>query len=334
MSADRRWDCGSWRKSKRIRKSSQICRSFFYIPGDKKELTECIRKSYDVYNERPDLNTKRRRLHTTGRDKRQKMSVSIDLTGKNAIVTGGGDGIGKETARTLAQAGTNVLIADLNDAAAEQTAAELAQKYGVKTWHIKCNVACVEDVQKMAEFAAAQEGRIDILNHIAGVSRKVDFLEADEKAYDFIMDINAKGTFFVDQAILKLMIPNRAGKIVNMSSMSGKEGYATNVAYSASKFAVTGITQAVAKYAAPYNINVNCVCPGIVRTAIWEGLLKQTAEQGGDAAAYWEERIGAIPLKRPQTVQDVANLFLYLSSEFADNMTGQGINVTGGLILH
>lgn len=262
------------------------------------------------------------------------MSVSIDLTGKNAIVTGGGDGIGKETARTLARAGANVLIADLNEAAAEQAAAEIAQEYGVKTWHIKCNVASVEDVQGMADFAAAQVGRIDILNHIAGVSRKVDFLEADEKAYDFIMDINAKGTFFVDQAVLKLMIPNRAGKIVNMSSMSGKEGYATNVAYSASKFAVTGITQAVAKYAAPYNINVNCVCPGIVRTAIWEGLLKQTAEQGGDAQAYWEERIGAIPLKRPQTVQDVANLFLYLSSECADNMTGQGINVTGGLILH
>ena len=156
----------------------------------------------------------------------------------------------------------------------------------------------------------------------------------DEDLFDLIMKINAKGTFLVDQAVLKEMIPNRAGKIVNMSSMSGKEGYATNVAYTASKFAVTGITQAVAKYAAPYRINVNCVCPGIVRTSIWEGLLEQTKEQGGDPEAYWQERISSIPLGRPQTARDVANMFLYLSSSFADNMTGQGINVTGGLILH
>ena len=262
------------------------------------------------------------------------MGVSIDLTGKNAIVTGGGDGIGRETARTLARAGANVFIADLNQEAAALAAAQIAEEFGVKTWHCECDVASVPDVDRMVQLAVREMGRIDILNHIAGVSRKVDYLKAREKDYDFIMDINAKGTFFVDQAVLSEMIPNRTGKIVNMSSMSGKEGYATNVAYSASKFAVTGITQAVAKYAAPYNINVNCVCPGIVRTAIWEGLLQQTAEQGGDPQAYWEERISDIPLKRPQTVQDVANLFLYLSSDFADNMTGQGINVTGGLILH
>lgn len=262
------------------------------------------------------------------------MSVMIDLSGKNAIVTGGGDGIGKETACTLARAGANVLVADLNLDSAEQTAGQLKEQYGVKAWYLRCNVASVEDVERMAETAQREMGRIDILNHIAGVTRKVDFLEASEKDFDFIMDINAKGTFFTDQAVLKKMIPNRSGKIVNMSSMSGKEGYATNVAYSASKFAVTGITQAVAKYAAPYNINVNCVCPGIVRTAIWEGLLRQTREQGGDAEAYWKERISAIPLHRPQTVEDVAHMFVYLSSSFADNMTGQGVNVTGGLILH
>ena len=205
------------------------------------------------------------------------MSVSISLEGKNALVTGGGDGIGKETARMLAEAGANVMIADLNEAAAEETSARLKEEYGVKSWFVKCNVANVDDVKRMVEQTVKETGRIDILNHIAGVSRKVDFMDADEAAYDMIMDINAKGTFFVDQAVLKAMIPNRAGKIVNMSSMSGKEGYATNVAYSASKFAVTGITQAVAKYAAPYNIHVHCVCPCIVRTAIWDGLLKQTA---------------------------------------------------------
>ena len=149
-----------------------------------------------------------------------------------------------------------------------------------------------------------------------------------------MMDVNAKGTFLVDQAVLRVMIPNKSGKIVNMSSMSGKEGYPTNIAYTASKFAVTGMTQAIAKYAAPYNINVNCVCPGIVHTRIWDKLLDDVKQAGGDPDAYWAERISGIPLKRPQTEEDIARMFLYLSSSFADNMTGQGINVTGGLILH
>ena len=150
------------------------------------------------------------------------MSVSIDLSGKSAIVTGGGDGIGRETARTLAQAGADVMIADLNEAAAEETAAILSREYGVKSWYVKCDVASAEDVRTLTQTAVREMGRIDILNHIAGISRKVDFLEMDEKLFDLVMDINAKGTFLVDQAVLREMIPNRAGKIVNMSSMSGK----------------------------------------------------------------------------------------------------------------
>ena len=262
------------------------------------------------------------------------MSIGIDLSGKNAIVTGGGDGIGKVTAKLLAKAGANVFLADLNLENARKTAEEIQAETSVQAYYCKCNVAVKAEVDAMVEEAVKAMGTIDILNHIAGVSRKVDFMDMTEELYDFVMDINTKGTFFVDQAVLRVMMPNRKGKIVNMSSMSGKEGYATNVAYSASKFAVTGITQAVAKYAAPYNINVNAVCPGIVRTQIWEGFLAQTREQGGDAEAYWKERISAIPLQRPQTPEDIARMFVYLSSDFADNMTGQGINVTGGLILH
>ena len=262
------------------------------------------------------------------------MAISIDLSGKNAILTGGGDGIGKATAKMLGEAGANVFIVDLNEEAAEKTAEEIRTESGVNTWAYKCNVADVQAVYAMVEAVKEAMGRIDILDHIAGVSKKVDYLQMDEKIFDLMMDVNAKGTFFVDQAVLKAMIPNKAGKIVNMSSMSGKEGYATNVAYSSSKFAIMGITQAVAKYAAPYNINVNAVCPGIVKTAIWEGFLQTIRDEGGDADAYWAQRMEPIPLKRPQTPEDIARMVIYLSSSFADNMTGQGINVTGGLILH
>ena len=262
------------------------------------------------------------------------MSVEISLKGKNAVVTGGAGGMGRTTSMLLAEAGANVLVADMDEAAAAKTAADIAEKYGVKTASCKCNVTVKADVDAMVEVALHTFGRIDILNNIAGASTKVDFLEMSEDIYDFMMDVNAKGTFLVDQAVLRVMIPNKAGKIVNMSSMSGKEGYPTNIAYTASKFAVTGMTQASAKYAAPYNINVNCVCPGIVHTRIWDKLLSDVKEAGGDPDAYWNERISGIPLKRPQTEEDIARMFLYLSSDFADNMTGQGINVTGGLILH
>lgn len=262
------------------------------------------------------------------------MGVEISLQGKNAVVTGGGGGMGRTTSMLLAQAGANVMVADMDAAAAEQTAADIAAKFGVKTAFCKCDVTVKSEVDAMVAAALEAFGRIDILNNIAGASTKVDFLEMPEEIYDFMMDVNAKGTFLVDQAVLRVMIPNRSGKIVNMSSMSGKEGYPTNIAYTASKFAVTGMTQAIAKYAAPYNINVNCVCPGIVRTNIWERALDDIRRQGGDAEAYFASRLEGIPLKRAQTMEDIAHMFLYLSSDFADNMTGQAINITGGKVMH
>ena len=262
------------------------------------------------------------------------MSLEISLAGKKALLTGGAEGIGKCTALLLAQAGADVFIGDINVDGARATAEEIRERYGVMAYARRCDTASRQDIEDLVEEAWQTMGRIDILNHIAGISRKADYLEMDEELYDRVMAVNAKSTFFIDQAVLKRMIPLRSGKIVNMSSMSGKEGFDTNVAYSASKFAVMGITQAVAKYAAPYQINVNAVCPGIIRTSIWEGLLRDATEAGMDAEAYWEKRIGTIPLKRPQTTEDIARMVVFLSSDFADNMTGQGINITGGLILH
>ena len=262
------------------------------------------------------------------------MSVEISLKGQNAVVTGGAGGMGRTTSLLLAQAGANVLIADRDEEAAKRTAAELEARWPVKAAACRCDVTVKAEVEAMVAAALEAFGRIDILNHIAGMSTKVDFLEISEETYDLLMDVNAKAAFLVNQAVLRVMIPNGSGKIVNMSSMSGKEGFHTNVAYSAAKFAVTGMTQAIAKYAAPYHINVNCVCPGIVHTQIWDRLLSDVKDAGGDPEAYWQERISTIPLKRPQTEEDVARMFLYLSSPWADNLTGQAVNVTGGLILH
>lgn len=262
------------------------------------------------------------------------VGVAISLEGKNAIVTGGGGGMGRCTALMLAEAGANVLVTDMDGEAAAKVAAEILEKYDVKALSKKCNVTSKADIDAMVETALEAFGRIDILDHIAGVFGAVDFLEATEEDYDKQLNINTKGTFFVDQAVLKAMIPNRAGKIVNMCSQSGKYGFPTNVAYTTSKFGVTGMTQAIAQYAAPYNINVNCVCPGIVRTNIWERALDDIRAQGGDAEAYFQSRLENIPLKRAQTMEDIAHMFVYLSSDFADNMTGQAINITGGRVMH
>lgn len=262
------------------------------------------------------------------------MGVEISLTGKNAIVTGGGGGMGRCTARMLARAGANVLVSDMDGAAAEETVAQIKAESDVKALSMVCNVTSKADIDRMVAAALDAFGRIDILNHIAGVFGAVDFLEATEADYDKQLDINTKGTFFVDQAVLKAMIPNRAGKIVNMCSQAGKYGFPTNVAYTTSKFGVTGMTQSIAMYAAPYNINVNCICPGIVRTNIWEKALDDIRCQGGDAEAYFQSRLENIPLKRAQTMEDIAHMFLYLSSDYADNMTGQAINITGGRVMH
>ena len=242
--------------------------------------------------------------------------------------------MGRCTALMLAEAGANVLVSDMDGAAAEAVAAEIRERFSVKALSNCCNVTSKAQIDAMVAAAMEAFGRVDILNHVAGVFGAVDFLEATEADYDKQLNVNTKGTFFVDQAVLRVIIPNRSGKIVNMCSQAGKYGFPTNVAYTTSKFGVTGMTQSIAQYAAPYNINVNCVCPGIVRTNIWERALDDIRRQGGDAEAYFASRLEGIPLKRAQTMEDIAHMFLYLSSDFADNMTGQAINITGGKVMH
>ena len=138
------------------------------------------------------------------------MGVEISLTGKNAIVTGGGGGMGRCTARMLARAGANVLVSDMDGAEAEETVAQIKAESDVKALSMVCNVTSKADIDRMVAAALDAFGRIDILNHIAGVFGAVDFLEATEADYDKQRDINTKGTFFVDQAVLKAMIPNRS----------------------------------------------------------------------------------------------------------------------------
>jgi meso-butanediol dehydrogenase/(S,S)-butanediol dehydrogenase/diacetyl reductase len=180
-----------------------------------------------------------------------------------------------------------------------------------------------------------EKGQIDVLVNNAGVSRSIAFHDIDEAEWDRVNDVNAKGVFLVTRAVVPHMMERRSGRIINISSMVGKEAIPLFVHYSASKFAVMGLTQGLAKELAAYDINVNAVCPGVVRTPLWEPLLDQLSETKGiTREEAFREFVAGIPLGRPQEPEDIGEVVAFLASDRARNMTGQGVNVTGGMQLH
>jgi meso-butanediol dehydrogenase/(S,S)-butanediol dehydrogenase/diacetyl reductase len=248
-----------------------------------------------------------------------------DLDGRVALVTGGASGIGRGIAETLARHGADVVVADLDGARARAVAGEIGAR------------AAAVDVTDEGSVAAlvAGVGTVDVLVNNAGVSKSVPFVDLDEREWNRVFDVNVKGVFLACRAVVPQMIERGAGKIINVASMVGKEAIPLFVHYSASKFAVIGLTQGLAKELAEHDINVNAVCPGVVRTPLWEPLLDQlSATKGVSREEAFGEFIAGIPLARPQTPEDIGEVVAFLASDKARNMTGQGINVTGGMQLH
>jgi len=258
--------------------------------------------------------------------------MDFGLRGKVAIVTGGASGIGAAIVEGFAKEGASVIIADINLDGAQS----LAQKLGkgeVKVLAVKTDVTKKSDAENLAATTMKEFGKIDILVNNAGVIRQAKFPDdLEEEIWNLEMDVNAKGNYLVTRAVVPHMIATRYGKIVNASSICGKQGTPEFCSYTASKFAVTGITQTLGKELAQYNINVNAYCPGYVRTPMWEGLLDGMSKaQGRPQEEIWNEWIAAnVPLKRPQTPEDIANLVLFLSSDVSKNITGEAISVNGG----
>jgi meso-butanediol dehydrogenase / (S,S)-butanediol dehydrogenase / diacetyl reductase len=257
------------------------------------------------------------------------MAGPFDLSGRRALVTGGARGIGAAIVGALAGAGVRVAIADLDIAAAQALAAGI----GVGAAAVAIDVR--DRASSEAAFATAigQFGGLDILCANAGVSTMRRALDITDEEWEYNFAVNARGIFLSNQIACRHFIgEQQPGVIVNTASLAGKVGAPLLAHYSASKFAVLGWTQALAREMAPHAIRVNAVCPGFVKTSmqereiVWEGALR-----GMTPEAVRAEYVALTPMARIEEPEDVADVVLFLASDASRFMTGQGINVTGGV---
>jgi 3-oxoacyl-[acyl-carrier protein] reductase len=258
-----------------------------------------------------------------------------ELDGQVAIVTGGGRGIGRAIALELARLGADVVVAELEQAAADRTAAEI-KEIGRHGLAVRVDVTRADDRQAMVASTLQAFGRIDILVNNAGIYRALLPLEITEDHWDAVLSVNTKAVLFCAQAVLPSMQAARHGVIVNLASMAGKVPGPTGLVYSVSKAGVISLTRSLAAAFAADGIRVNCVCPGYIETDMWvqvdrEVGVRQLGKQPGE---LWKERVAGVPLGRIGQPEDVANVVGFLASSKGAYMTGQAVNVTGGLVTY
>jgi len=258
------------------------------------------------------------------------------LTGRTVLITGAASGIGAATARRLAGDGAKLVLADLDGAGVEKLAAELGQVA------VKADVTRGEDIERMLEEAYRRWGRLDVLFNNAGVIRVQPMLEVTGEEWDRVMNVNLRAVFFVLQATAKRMLGQEPmpssdlrGKLIQTASIASyRGGNHMMTPYSASKAGVVSLTRSAAQVLAPQRITSNCVCPGAVETPMWEQIDREWgAIEGLGQGEAWKRRIRGIPLGRPERAEDVANVVAFLAGPDSDYMTGQALNVDGGIVM-
>jgi len=245
------------------------------------------------------------------------------LEGQVAVITGGAQGIGKAIAEALAKEGAKVVISDINAEAAQKTANEIAEKFKVETFSASGNVALFPDCEKIIQQALDKFSKINILINNAGITKDNLILRMSDAEWDSVIAVNLKGVFNCTKAASKVMIKQRAGRIVNIASVVGLMGNAGQANYSASKGGVIALTKTCAREFASRNILVNAVAPGFIRTAMTDALSEENKKKLADQ----------IPLKRLGEAEDVAKAVLFLCSEDSAYITGEIISVNGGMYM-
>ena len=246
----------------------------------------------------------------------------MSLQGRVAIVTGAAQGIGRAIAETLAEAGADIVVADLDPARSKDTVAAV-EKVGRKALNVKVNVADSNDTKAMAEQVIKEWGKIDILVNNAGITRDGLLLRMKDEDWNLVLQVNLNGTFNCTKAVLQPMTKQRYGRIVNIASIVGAMGNAGQANYAASKAAVIGFSKTVAREYASRNVTVNAVAPGFIDTAMTQGLspeVKDTLQK-------------QIPLGRLGTPADIAHAVRFLVSEEAAYITGHVLHVNGGMLM-
>jgi 3-oxoacyl-[acyl-carrier protein] reductase len=246
----------------------------------------------------------------------------LELAGKVALVTGAAQGIGKAVALLLARHGADIAVSDVNLEKAEETVREI-QAIGRRSMAIRSDVSRLDDVERMVQTILEQMGKIDILVNNAGVARDKLILRMTEEDWDMVLDVNLKGTFHCTKAVVRHMSKQRSGKIVNIASVVGEMGNVGQANYSASKAGVIGLTKTIAREFAQRGINVNAIAPGYIETPMTEALPEKAKE----------ELKKMIPMERLGLPEDVAQAVLFLVSEASSYITGQVVNVNGGIYM-
>ncbi len=256
------------------------------------------------------------------------------FSGKTVVVTGGNKGIGFAIAKRFAEEGANLVLASIEEQVRDS--ASQLRETGASVIGIQCDVADKTDVQALYDQTEEEFGKVDISVQNAGIITIAKIEDLSEQMWDATLDVNTKGVFLCcREAILRMRKSGTGGKLVNTASGQARDGFIFTPHYAASKFGVMGMTQSLAKEVALDGINVNAICPGIIKTDMWDYNDRVWGKLLGEygPGELMEEWVQKIPMKRAGEGRDVAGLVAFLASEDADYITGQTINVDGGLIM-
>ena len=255
------------------------------------------------------------------------------FTNQVVLITGAANGIGQACAFRFAEEGANIVCMDVNDPDNEATA-EKCREFGVEALALHCDVTDAHNIKDIVQTAMEKWGRIDVLVASAGIYTGTPLADVPLSQWQRTIDINLTGTFLANQAVTPIMIAQKSGSIINISSMAGKTSWVASAEYSASKSGVIGLTRSVAMELAPFGATANAICPGNTLTDMVRSVAEKVGQLDGIPGEEWlKMRANDCPMKRIAEPWEIAGVAAFLASNDSRYLTGQALEVDGGLIM-